>query len=89
MRHIFCSEWTSGWVVFPLSVSSSEADKQCVHLDPSPLKLCLPHLFSSFGTKVVLPQSTFKALPVLFETKDGKAREKVKDLLVRESKPLG
>jgi hypothetical protein len=37
---------------------------------------------STFGTKVVLPQATFKALPVLFETKDGKAREKVKDLLV-------
>ena len=38
---------------------------------------------SAFGTKVVPPQATFKALPALFESKDGKAREKVKDLVVR------
>jgi cytoskeleton-associated protein 5 len=40
---------------------------------------------SVFGTKVVDPKPLFKALPSLFESKDGKAREKVKDLLVRLS----
>ena len=42
---------------------------------------------SAFGTKVVPPQATFKALPSLFESKDGKAREKVKDLVVRHGPP--
>lgn len=39
-------------------------------------------MLSAFGTKTVPPQPVFKALPALFESKDGKAREKVKDLVV-------
>ncbi len=38
---------------------------------------------SFFGAKVVPPQQVMKALPKLFETKDGKARDKVKDVVVR------
>lgn len=47
------------------------------------LPVCLPlPMLSAFGTKTVPPQPVFKALPALFESKDGKAREKVKDLVV-------
>lgn len=38
---------------------------------------------SQFGTKVMEPKPVLKALPPLFDTKDGKARDKVKELVVR------
>ncbi|KAG1659479.1 hypothetical protein FOA52_005506 [Chlamydomonas sp. UWO 241] len=49
----------------------------------------LAHVYAAFGTKVLDPKPLFKALPALFETKDGKAREKVKDLLVELSRWVG
>ena len=43
---------------------------------------------SLFGTKVIVAQPVFKAVPGLFESKDGKARDKVKELLVQNHKHL-
>ena len=69
--------------------SLAEAPTPVTHAAPFFLPLpALPSaLRSAFGTKVVPPQATFKALPSLFESKDGKAREKVKDLVVSQPSP--
>lgn len=40
-------------------------------------------LASLFGHRVVTPKPIMVALPALFESKDGKAREKVKEIVVR------
>ncbi|GAX77872.1 hypothetical protein CEUSTIGMA_g5314.t1 [Chlamydomonas eustigma] len=45
--------------------------------------------YSLFGTKTIPPQPILKALPALFDSKDGKAREKVKDLVVELSRWTG
>lgn len=47
------------------------------------------HACSLFGHRVVTPQPIIKALPALFESKDGKAREKVKEIVVRWRYCLG
>ncbi|CAD7700615.1 unnamed protein product [Ostreobium quekettii] len=44
---------------------------------------------STFGTKVVPPQPILKALPPLFESRDAKAREKVKALVAELSRWVG
>lgn len=40
------------------------------------------NLCRQFGAKVVPHQPILKAVPSLFESKDGKARDKVKELVV-------
>eukprot|EP00798_Chlamydomonas_sp_ICE-L_P001437 gene1437-32811_t len=63
-----------------------------VHKIPKVVVACLEavlQLFSLFGAKVITPQPVLKALPKLFETKDGKARDKVKDLVVEMSRWVG
>ncbi|KXZ46795.1 TOG1 protein [Gonium pectorale] len=42
-----------------------------------------------FGHRVVAPQPIIKALPALFESKDGKAREKVKEIVVELARWMG
>lgn len=42
--------------------------------------LCLS--CSLFGTKVIVPQPIIKAIPGVADSKDGKAREKAKELTV-------
>ena len=73
MIHYFCFgvfqtfSGPAGWVC------NLKADMQSEHVS----------VRSFFGAKVVPPQLVMKALPKLFETKDGKARDKVKDVVVR------
>ncbi|GIL58886.1 hypothetical protein Vafri_13702 [Volvox africanus] len=47
------------------------------------------HGLNLFGHRVVPPQPIMKALPSLFDSKDGKAREKVKDIVVELGRWLG
>lgn len=47
------------------------------------------YVCSLFGHRVVTPQPIIKALPALFESKDGKAREKVKEIVVCRGQCLG
>ncbi|EFJ44246.1 microtubule organizing protein mora [Volvox carteri f. nagariensis] len=49
----------------------------------------LYHGLNLFGHRVVAPQPMIKALPALFESKDGKARDKVKDLVMELARWLG
>ncbi|PNH12606.1 Protein MOR1 [Tetrabaena socialis] len=49
----------------------------------------LYHTINHFGHRVVTPNPILKALPALFESKDGKAREKVKEIVVEMSRWMG
>ncbi|GLC42611.1 hypothetical protein PLESTB_001118900 [Pleodorina starrii] len=49
----------------------------------------LYHALNFFGHRVVAPQPIIKALPALFESKDGKARDKVKELVVELARWMG
>ncbi|KAG2491479.1 hypothetical protein HYH03_010264 [Edaphochlamys debaryana] len=47
------------------------------------------HALNLFGHRVVVPQPIIKALPALFEVKDNKARDKVKEIVVELARWLG
>ncbi|KAJ9516595.1 hypothetical protein QJQ45_015220 [Haematococcus lacustris] len=56
---------------------------------PVPSHATLHALCSLFGVKVIIPQPVIKATPAVADSKDGKAREKAKELVVELSRWVG
>jgi len=66
--------------------------KGITHKVPKVSLICVDILYqcvNQFGTKVVPPQPILKSLPPLFDTKDAKIRDKVKELVAELAKWVG